>query len=76
MSLCETRDTEITDENYSTHNMVGLSGPAASWGIIFLTTIVDRRAEVAGLRCLILITGTNILVTDATAGFTFIALSS
>ena len=62
-------------EEEQRHNMVGLSGPA-SWGIIFLTTIVDRRAEVAGLRCLILITGTNILVTDATAGFTFIALSS
>jgi len=28
------------DENDGTHNMVGFSGPV-SWGIIFLTTIVD-----------------------------------
>ena len=63
------------DESHSTNNMVGLSGPA-SWGIIFLTTIVDRRAEVARLHSLILIIGTSILVTDATAAFTFIGLSS
>lgn len=62
-----------------THDMGGFSGPAAgSWGIIFLTTIIDGWAVVAaGLHyCLILMiigTTTGVLVIrDATTAFTFL----
>jgi hypothetical protein len=53
-----------------------LSGPAGSWRIstiIFLTTIVDRRAVVIGLHCLInLIIGIN---TSSSTAFTFFTLN-
>ena len=59
--------------------MVGFSGPG-SWGIIFLTTIMDWWTVVAGLHCLILmIIGTSsiIVVGDtASAAFTFVTVIS
>lgn len=57
-------------------NMVGFSGPG-SWGIIFLTTIIDWWTVVAGLHyCLILIIGTTSILVWATAAFTFVTVIS
>ena len=61
--------------------MVGFSGPG-SWGIIFLTTIIDWWTVVAGLHCLILmmIIGTSSILAvgddTASAAFTFVTVIS